>query len=101
MTLHKEMSSQKDKLKIHVSGKFDFNLVQDFRDAYRELPPSIKLIEIDLQNTDYIDSSALGMLLNLQKSTQQQVESIRITNSQPQIKKILQIARFDKLFELE
>ncbi|WP_017444304.1 STAS domain-containing protein [Gayadomonas joobiniege] len=101
MTLKKEMSNLKDKLDIQISGKFDFNLVQDFREAYRDLPTSVKTIEIDLHNTDYIDSSALGMLLNLQKNTKNQVDSILITRAQPQIKKILQIARFDKLFDVE
>jgi anti-anti-sigma factor len=56
---------------------------------------------IDLRETDYMDSSALGMLLNMKKTLGESVSSITISNCRPQLKKILQISRFDKKFDID
>ena len=48
-----------------------------------------------------MDSSALGMLLNMQKCWPPHVSSFQIINSRPQIQKVLKISRFDKKFEIE
>jgi anti-anti-sigma factor len=47
-----------------------------------------------------MDSSALGMLLNMKKTLEDKVTVFEITNCQPQLKKILQISRFDKKFDI-
>ena len=47
-----------------------------------------------------MDSSALGMLLNMKKTIDSQVKTIEISNCQPQLRKILQISRFDKKFDI-
>jgi anti-anti-sigma regulatory factor len=48
-----------------------------------------------------MDSSALGMLLNMKKYLNKQDREIRITNCGPTLKKILLIARFDKKFAID
>ncbi|RRS07418.1 anti-sigma factor antagonist, partial [Pseudoalteromonas sp. J010] len=45
--------------------------------------------------------SALGMLLNMKKTLGTSVSSIHISNCRPQLKKILQISRFDKKFDID
>lgn len=85
-----------NELVISISGKFDFNSVQDFRNAYAG-GASYKKYRIDMTRVDHIDSSALGMLLNMQKHVGQ--ASITIANCNPQIKKIFMISRFDKKFD--
>jgi anti-anti-sigma regulatory factor len=47
-----------------------------------------------------MDNSALGMLLNMQKSVSDSVKSFKITHCRPQVLKILQIARFGKKFNI-
>jgi len=91
MSLTKSISADAATLTIHIKGKFDFNLVQSFRQAYAQIDKSITKVIIDLRETDYMDSSALGMLLNMQKSIDTQVNKFEISNCQPQLKKILQI----------
>jgi anti-anti-sigma factor len=86
---------------IQIKGKFDFNLVQAFRSAYSEIDQNVEIVIVDLRETEYMDSSALGMLLNMQKSLAAQVSGIKISNCRPQIKKILQISRFDKKFDID
>lgn len=101
MSLSTSASSDGKTLTIQIRGKFDFNLVQSFRQAYTELNTSTEKVVIDLRETDYMDSSALGMLLNMKKTLGSSIASIQITNCRPQLKKILQISRFDKKFEID
>ena len=101
MALHAELSKDGKCLTIHISGKFDFTLVQGFRQAYSELSDNVEQVVVDLKDTEYMDSSALGMLLNMKKTLGDRVKSIRLSGCQPQIRKILQISRFDKKFEID
>lgn len=87
-------------LVIKVGEKFDFSKVQDFRDAYAGLDDHIDTVEVDLALTDYMDSSALGMLLNMQKNLGTRIQSYRITHCRPQVARILKISRFDKKFDI-
>ncbi|GHB56910.1 STAS domain-containing protein [Psychrosphaera saromensis] len=101
MSLKTSTSADGQTVTIEVKGKFDFNFVQDFRSAYSAIEGSIDTIIVDLRETEYMDSSALGMLLNMQKTLAGRVNNIKISNCKPQIKKILQISRFDKKFDID
>lgn len=101
MSLSAELSEDGKLFTIQINGKFDFNLVQAFRSAYSDIGSNKPRVVVDLRETEYMDSSALGMLLNMQKNLGENVEAIRIANCRPQIKKILQISRFDKKFEID
>ncbi|GEK07958.1 STAS domain-containing protein [Pseudoalteromonas peptidolytica] len=101
MSLSKNASADGKILTIQIRGKFDFNLVQSFRQAYAEVSDQTEKVVVDLRETDYMDSSALGMLLNMKKTLGTSVSSIHISNCRPQLKKILQISRFDKKFDID
>ncbi|NVK24647.1 MAG: STAS domain-containing protein [Gammaproteobacteria bacterium] len=101
MSLSTSFSGDGQTFTIEISGKFDFNFVQEFRTAYSTIEGSIDTVVVDLRETEYMDSSALGMLLNMQKSLSGRVNNIKISNCRPQIKKILQISRFDKKFDID
>ncbi|WP_137167578.1 STAS domain-containing protein [Salinimonas lutimaris] len=100
MGLNTETINKDSHLVISLDEKFDFAKVHDFRQAYAELPSSVKVIEVNLAETEYMDSSALGMLLNMQKSMSEQVSEFKITNCRPQVARILKISRFDKKFAI-
>ena len=100
MSLEKQLSADDKVLTIYMEDKFDFGKVQDFRDAYLSAPDSVRTIVVDLSSTEYMDSSALGMLLNMQKTLADKIEKFKIVNSRPQVSKILKISRFDKKFEM-
>ncbi|WP_105168868.1 STAS domain-containing protein [Pseudoalteromonas sp. T1lg23B] len=101
MSLSKNSSADGKILTIQIRGKFDFNLVQSFRQAYADVGERTEKVVVDLRETDYMDSSALGMLLNMKKTLADTIETIQITNCRPQLKKILQISRFDKKFDID
>ena len=87
-------------LVIKMDEKFDFGKVQDFRMAYDDLNSNIICIQVDLGQTEYMDSSALGMLLNMQKALADRKLEYKIVNSRPQVARILKISRFDKKFDI-
>lgn len=101
MSLTTSMSADGKVFTIEIKGKFDFNFVQEFRNAYSTLEGNFDAVVVDLRETEYMDSSALGMLLNMQKSIKEKTAAIKISNCRPQIKKILQISRFDKKFDID
>jgi len=84
---------------IRVSGHFGFPIYREFREAYREDPPGRKYV-IDLADAEYMDSSALGMLLVLREYAGSEQQRIEIANATPEVRKILQIAHFDRLFHI-
>lgn len=100
MAITTEYRQQNEVLVIKTGEKFDFSKVEDFRSAYGSVNPDTRHIAVDLSKTEYMDSSALGMLLNMQKSLKQNNYTYSIENARPQVAKILQISRFDKKFEL-
>ncbi|MCK4710986.1 MAG: STAS domain-containing protein [Gammaproteobacteria bacterium] len=86
---------------IVVSGKFDFALLNEFRDAYESVPAGTKKYVIDMRAVDMIDSSALGMLLKMKRSLDLADGEIVITNCSSNVKKILTIAKFELMFSIE
>ncbi len=88
-------------VEVCLDEVFDFKKVDEFRKAYEELDASkLKNLNINFGQTKYMDSSALGMLLNVQSCFKDDDVHIKITNTKDQIKKILSISRFDKRFDI-
>jgi anti-anti-sigma factor len=87
-------------VKLTITGRFDFNDHSSFRDGYKGYPGNASY-NIDMSSTDYMDSSALGMLLLLREHAGGDNAKITISGCKPEIKKILSIANFQKLFEIK
>ncbi len=87
---------------ILLGPSFDFNNVSEFRSAYEKVDTAAAVnFVIDFRNTNYMDSSALGMLINMKKYWEDKKSIIRIINTSAQVKKIFSISRFDKKFIIE
>ncbi|KJY81818.1 anti-anti-sigma regulatory factor [Vibrio galatheae] len=99
MSVETVIDSASKHITILIEGAFGFNLVQEFRRCYNDRQEF--RFTIDLRKVDYIDSAGLGMLLNMHNYLGQGDGTIRITNTLPQVRKILTISRFDKKFAIE
>ena len=101
MSVVTEVSPDGQKLTISIKGRFDFAKHQEFRESYdladRAMPSSVV---VDLKEATYLDSSALGMLLLLRDHAGGENSDIRVVNSSSDVKKILAISNFDKLFDI-
>jgi len=76
-----------DVLTIKIIGKFDFDTHLNMREATNLVSEGIKKVVVDLSMTDYLDSSALGMLLVLRDRVANDHESIIIQGAKPEVKK--------------
>lgn len=86
---------------ISLDERFDFGVVDQFRKSYESLSElKSKQLIIDFQNTRYMDSSALGMLINAKGFFDNNGVKIIITNTNEQIRKIFSISRFDTKFDI-
>ena len=86
---------------ISVTGKFDFSLLNDFRKAYSDDAVAFKKVVLDMRATTTLDSSALGMLLNMQRHLGKKDGEIRIINCNMAVMKIFRISHFDQKFTIE
>ncbi|PCK08261.1 MAG: anti-anti-sigma factor [Alteromonadaceae bacterium] len=86
---------------IVLDDRFDFGSVGDFRKSYESLESiARRTVAIDFKNTRYIDSSALGMLINAKTYCAKQDAKVKLINTNEQIRKILTISRFEKKFDI-
>ena len=101
MTIQTRFSKDNDIYTISIDGSFDFSRLNEFREAYsNENIKSAKVI-VDLSKTETIDSSALGMLLNMQRHLKKANGEIKIVNCNSVVAKIFNITHFEKKFNIE
>ena len=100
MPIHSMLSDDGQQLTISVSGRFDFSAHQDFRQAY-ERAGVVRQYVVDLRDTEYIDSSALGMLLLLRDHAGGDAADIRISHCSSYMRRVLSISNFEQLFRIE
>lgn len=87
---------------LNLNGRFDFHSHRDFRSAYESVMEGAEVrdIEINFRQVDYLDSSALGMLLLLRKHAGNTREGVTLTNGSKDVMRVLEIARFDQMFRI-
>ena len=56
---------------------------------------------IDLEKLDYIDSTGLGMFINIYKDQKEKNKTVKIINAKENIKKLFKITNISDLFEME
>jgi anti-anti-sigma factor len=100
MAINVTESNDGKEVTIRVSGRFDFSLHQTFIDSYQNYPKGEKQFVVDLEGTEYMDSSAMGMLLQLREHAAQDAGRIKLINANDTVRKILGIANFNKLFDI-
>ncbi len=100
MAITANSSADGQELTIYVEGRFDFGAHQEFRDAYERIDSSPRRYVVDLKNTTYLDSSALGMLLLLRDHAGGDHAQVRLANCNVDVRKILAISNFEQLFQI-
>lgn len=99
-----QSSVQKEagKAVIKLTGRFDFNTHREFRGAYEPLigDAGVRSVVVDFSGVDYLDSSALGMLLMLRDKLGGANKEVALTGIRGNVKQVLDIANFGKLFPI-
>lgn len=87
---------------LRLSGRFDFNAHREFRNAYEPAiaDAQVRALNIDMGGVDYLDSSALGMLLMLRDKAGAANKAVALINVHGQVKQVLEIVNFGKIFRI-
>ena len=95
------VSNRDGKAVIVLQGRFDFNAHREFREAVDQaVKDAAREVHVDLGAVDYLDSSALGMLLMLRDKAKGAGKEVTLLNARGSVKQVIDIANFGKLFSL-
>lgn len=89
---HITYNCQDDEMTISIEGVFNYELAMEFALAYKA--ENVGTYIIDLAATQHLDSTALGILINMKKTIDANAE-IKIINASKEIKRLLNISRLD------
>jgi anti-anti-sigma factor len=101
VSITRHIDEQKAQVTIAIEGRFDFAQHKAFRDVYQDIDPKAMTFIIDLFDSSYLDSSALGMLLLLREYAGSEKAQVRIIGAGEDVRRVLKIANFEKLFILD
>ncbi|MBT2969803.1 MAG: anti-anti-sigma factor [gamma proteobacterium symbiont of Ctena orbiculata] len=101
MSIATELSADEKSVTIVISGRFDFSIHQEFMQAYKAFPKGDKRYVVDLTDADYLDSSAMGMLLQLREHSAKDADGVVLKNGNEAVQDVLRIANFGKLFTIQ
>ena len=90
-------------LVLNIPQRFDFSFHKDFTSEYQKMLSDnrCKKIILDFNRTEYLDSSALGMMVLLNKKAKAVNKEVTVKGAKDNTYDILTIANFNKLFAFE
>lgn len=87
---------------IRLSGRFDYTTRSQFmaaaEDCVEQAPAGE--IRVDMTGLEYIDSSALGMLLMMRDKARKLDKTIALANARGRVREVIDTAQFDRLFKV-
>ncbi len=93
--------SSGDSVTITLGGRFEHATSRAFREALlkalKESPPEV---HIHLGAVDYIDSSALGLLLMAREMAEKAGKTVTLAGATGMVRKALEFARLNTLFKM-
>ena len=91
--------TQNNNFTIKINKRFDFAINEEFLASFQSVESAANFI-IDLSSCEYMDSSALGMLLQLREFVNKDKSKLQIIQCSKEIKKTLKLAGFDSIFKV-
>ena len=84
---------------LRISGELDYTISQEARAQFRELlAEGVGALKVDIGELQYMDSSGLGVLLDMRKFLASTGRSMIITRFTPHVAKIFEVTQVGKLF---
>ena len=100
MSITTNHNAPDNELLLQISDRFDYSLHNDFVDSYREHSSLGASFRLDLSETTYIDSSALGMILLLKEHARRNMGELIIDKPSRIVSKVLETAQFKYLMTI-
>ena len=88
--------------RINLAGEFDFSSQDELKQMFEKaLNVSTQAIQINMQNTVFIDSSIIRLILKFHDTAQKNKKSLVITNCNERIYEIFTIGGFDQVVDIQ
>ena len=92
---------QGDTLRVGAVQELGAANANAFRDWVRQnLAEHHKNIDIDLEQTRFVDSCGLGALVALHKTVCARKGKLRLLNAQPSVRQILELTRLNRILDV-
>jgi anti-anti-sigma factor len=90
------------KASLRLKGRFQFDSHREFRSAYDQYinDAAVRVVVVDFSGVEYLDSSALGMLLLLREKLANVRKEAEIVGAKGAVKQVFDIANFVRLFRI-
>lgn len=87
---------------IMLDGRFDFSTHREFSNCYCSAIANagVQHVEVELGRVDYLDSSALGMLLLLGERAKIANKSVSLVNPNAMVAQVLERVSFGRIFAI-
>ena len=96
------IEEKNDHLLVKLIGDLDVYSKENFSKFCDEsLKDKNENLIIDLEKLDYIDSTGLGMFINIYKDQKEKNKTVKIIGAKENIKKLFKITDISDLFEME
>lgn len=88
---------------VFLQGSLSFRSYPDFKAATQPHleSPAIQALHIDLAAVEYLDSSALGMILHLKQKTDAVSKEVVLTRPSSPVATVLKVVNFGKFLRIE
>lgn len=88
-------------VKITLAKDFAIQEAAELREkAYELIGQGHYRFVMDFSHCEFIDSSGLGVLVSIYKRCAEKGGTVRILHMKPQVMKIFQLTRLDKVFDI-
>ncbi|MFP4457842.1 MAG: anti-sigma factor antagonist [Clostridia bacterium] len=95
------LKEDKNSVVIKVSGEIDVYNIGEFKEAIKTLYQESRSITIDTSDLDFLDSSGLGILIDLSKRMMENGKSIELINPPDHIMKLLSTTGVDSIINVK
>jgi anti-anti-sigma factor len=87
---------------LQLDGQFVFDSHKALRAACASIfaDTTTDFIQLELSRVEYLDSSALGLMLLMKEKAGKSGKGIQIKGAQGTVLQVLEVAKFDRIFEL-
>lgn len=87
-------------ISLQIDGHFTFDIYREFLDAVDSFAARAKHVTVDLRHSGYMDSAALGLLIQMRGKLNDVAATLRVSKGSV-IDEVLTVANFGHLFVIE
>lgn len=97
----KSSEINKNLIELKLDGKLDLNASNPLKEEVNKYLEEKDEIVLNLESVNFANSSGLGLLVSILKSSKSKNVKLYLTNLQPYIKELLEVTQLDRIFNIE